>query len=156
MASISRTGWTVDDLPDLADGPAMIKELGDQVGNQIGAPDCTSTTRPTTGNYAGRLMFETDTGRVIRWSGSIWQYVGSHTEAGVLTHNYGGGIGPVSTNITFTIPFAAPPALTVGCNDPQFDGYYGSLSTTGVTIFSRARTTGLSMTLSVSWIASGR
>jgi hypothetical protein len=77
MATTTRTGWTVDALTDLADGPAMIKELGDQVGNEIGAPAYTSTTRPTTGNYAGRLIFETDTGRVMRYpdSGSTWQVV---------------------------------------------------------------------------------
>jgi hypothetical protein len=75
MATTTRTGWTVDALTDLADGPAMIKELGDQVGNEIGAPAYTSTTRPTTGNYAGRLIYETDTGRVMRYpdSGSTWE-----------------------------------------------------------------------------------
>lgn len=76
MAQIlARTGWTVDDLSEKADGPAALKELGDQVSASIGAPNCTSTDRPATGLYVGYLAYETDTGRVIRYDGSGWRVV---------------------------------------------------------------------------------
>src|SRR5690349_20993899 len=42
---------------------------------ESGANATTSTTRPGTGNYAGRLLYETDTKKLIRYTGSAWEYV---------------------------------------------------------------------------------
>ena len=65
---------TLTSTPDV---PRDVKALADSTDAELGAPGCTSTTRPTTGNYLGRLMFETDTGRLIVWDGSTWRFVGS-------------------------------------------------------------------------------
>jgi hypothetical protein len=42
-----------------------------------GAVSCTSAGRPSTGNYTGRLAYETDTSRLIRFDGTNWVYVTS-------------------------------------------------------------------------------
>jgi hypothetical protein len=59
-----------------------------------------------------------------------------HTEAGNVSHAYAGGVGPVSTVITFAVPFSVAPSVTLGCNTYLLQIYYGSLTSTGVTIFS--------------------
>lgn len=91
----ARAGWTYDTLTELADGPAMIKELADQVDAEIGLVAYTSATRPTTGNFDGRIIYETDTTRVMRYNGSAWQAVAqrdSQTYTPSWT-NGGGGAG---------------------------------------------------------------
>lgn len=80
MPGTSGSPW---DLPfhllsDLADGPDMIKDLADKLSdNTTGvlgqAWPCTVATRP--GHKAGRLIHETDTGRILLSSGASWRVV---------------------------------------------------------------------------------
>lgn len=60
-------------LPDTPDVVRDIKALGDRVDALEGAPACTSTTRPTVDLFEGQLVFETDTGKVMRYSGTTWE-----------------------------------------------------------------------------------
>lgn len=143
-------------LPDTPDVPRDVKALADAVDALLGVPSCTSTTRPSTALYEGRMVYETDTKRVARWNGAAWKYVSLQVcQGAVLTHNYGGGIGPVSTSVTFPVPFTAQPAVSLGCNDPRFTLFYGGLSTSGFTASSQASSTGITLALSVSWLAIG-
>lgn len=154
--STARAGWTTDSLTDLADGPAALKELADQIDASIGAVACTSTTRPSAGLYNGFLAYETDTKRLIRYSGSGWVYVTLQVcQGGIGSHAYGGGLGPVSTTVTFPVPFASDPAIALSCNDNRFRVYYGSRTTSGFTLSSKADTTGITLALDVSWVAVG-
>lgn len=46
---------------------------------------CTSTTRPTS-PYVGMIIFETDTGKMLYWTGSVWQ-IPLNFPWGYLTHS---------------------------------------------------------------------
>ena len=153
----ARAGWTADTLADLADGPAAFVEMLDQVDAQIGAPAYANVAAlPSTGNYAGRLAWVTATNVLYRHSGSAWRpVVATRSESGTTTHSYGGGIGPVTTNITYATAFTGPPALALSCNDPRFTLYYGGASTAGFTLNSQANAAGITVSLSVSWTATG-
>ena len=70
-----RAGWTTDALTDLADGPAALAELRDQVDASIGAIPCTSAARPSTGLYDGFLAYETDTDQLIVRHSGAWKVV---------------------------------------------------------------------------------
>ncbi len=55
----------------------------DKIDAAIGTFVCTSSTRPTTLNYAGRLIFETDTSRLlVRTSGGQWKTLNGRTNIG--------------------------------------------------------------------------
>jgi hypothetical protein len=71
----ARAGWTTDALTDLADGPAALAELANQVDLSIGAVSCTSGARPSTGLYEGFLAYETDTDQLIRRTSGAWVVV---------------------------------------------------------------------------------
>jgi hypothetical protein len=95
-------------------------------------------------------------GRRYFYDGTAW--IGQvRSESGVLSHAYGGGVGPVSSSVTFGRPFTAVPALTISCNTYVLQTYYGSLSTAGVTVSSRGFNSVIpaSGTYSISWTATG-
>jgi len=50
---------------------ANITDLRTKAGLWSGTTVCTSSTRPAS-PYTGQLIFETDTGKVQKWSGSAW------------------------------------------------------------------------------------
>jgi hypothetical protein len=80
-----------------------------------------------------------------------------HVEAGIVAHTYAGGVGPVSTVITFAVPFSVAPSVTLGCSSFSLQIEYGALTNTGVTIFSKGfnGVAPASLTYSVSWNATG-
>jgi hypothetical protein len=52
----------------------------DKIDAAMGTYTCTAATRPTTGNYTGRLIFETDTSRLlVRTSGNQWKTLSGRT-----------------------------------------------------------------------------
>lgn len=59
---------------DLVSVTTDINAAMDTLDSKIGYTICTSTTRPST-PFAGQPIFETDTGRTLMWTGSIWQAV---------------------------------------------------------------------------------
>lgn len=89
MANTNRTGWLFPDMSARAD-LTQVKAWGDKVGDEIGAPSCTSTTRPATGNYEGRLAWETDTKSLIRYSAGAWIYVAVDYTVGTELSWFGG------------------------------------------------------------------
>lgn len=50
-----------------------IDEQLDIIDDAAVATECTSSTRPITNLYAGRLAYETDTRLLIRYNGTVWQ-----------------------------------------------------------------------------------
>jgi hypothetical protein len=107
--------------------------------------------------YIGAVAIRTDEGGRRYWyDGANW--IGQvRSESGVLSHSYGGGVGPVSSSVTFAKPFTAVPALTISCNTYVLQTYYGALSTAGVTVSSRGFNSVIpaSATYSISWTATG-
>ena len=80
-----------------------------------------------------------------------------HVEAGNVSHVYAGGVGPVSTVITFAVPFSIAPSVTLGCSSFQLQVEYGTLTNTGFTLFSKGFNNVIptSATYGLSWIAVG-
>ena len=102
------------------------------------------------------LAWVDSTNTLYRYRSTGWRpVVATRSEYGTGTHNYGGGLGPVTTNITYAVPFSSPPALAFACNDPRFTLYYGGASTAGFTLSSLASTAGITLSLSVSWTVTG-
>ena len=64
--------WT--DVPDFTVGQVLTSSRMNQMRNNdnIGHRVCTSTTRPASPD-AGTMIYETDTQRVLIYSGSVWQ-----------------------------------------------------------------------------------
>lgn len=108
----------------------------------LGAPvPCTSTTRPTTGLYAGLLAWETDTKSLVAYSGSVWETIASANTAWTTPtlagswSNYGGAFSlpgyrrigdvvylrglvarsgsPSANDVIFTLPAGFRPTGTV-------------------------------------------
>jgi len=80
-----------------------------------------------------------------------------HVESGNVNHVYAGGVGPVSTIVTFDNAFTSIPAITLGCGSFNLQIEYGSPTTTGFTLFSKGfnNTVPASATYLISWIAAG-
>lgn len=62
-----------DDLIDVT-AQIAVPHLALEAG--LGAYHCTAATRPTTNNFAGRLIYETDTKNYFKYDGAAWQIVG--------------------------------------------------------------------------------
>lgn len=78
------------------------------IGNQVkavgmgGVGVCTSSFRPTVGIYEGQLIWETDTNRLLRYSGSAWLVVGGGFSSAVTS--YVSTTSYVTTGASFTLP----------------------------------------------------
>lgn len=72
MANTTRMGLPKPVLTDAPNGPSQIGALADMLDGLVGAPSYTVATLPTSGNYAGRLAWTTDTNTLYRHSGSAW------------------------------------------------------------------------------------
>lgn len=81
----------------------------------------------------------------------------NRSESGLVTHSYGGGHGPVLTNITFDTPFTSPPAISLSSNSYALQLNYGGLGNAGFGVYSRGVGTSIppSGNYSVSWTATG-
>ena len=154
----ARAGWTADTLANLADGPAAFVEMLDQVDSEIGVPSVANVAGlPASGNFDGRMRWVRSTEIMYRYHITLgWRPVsGTRSEVGAASHAYGGGVGPVTTTVTYATPFTTPPSIALSCNDPRFDLYFGSASTAGFTLFSKAQTAGITLSLALSWTATG-
>lgn len=56
----------------------QLNSNSDAIDDNIGAKNCTSTTRPSQ-PFVGQHIFETDTGNVLFWDGSEWKYTAEDT-----------------------------------------------------------------------------
>jgi len=110
-----------------------------------------------TAPVAGMVAWLTATSQWTGYNGTRWVPLSYHIESGVLSHAYGGGLGPVWSVITFAYPYAVAPAVTIGCNATQLQTYYGGLSATSVSIFTKGfnGVAPPSGDYSVSWMAIG-
>lgn len=105
MPNTARAGLPYPALTATPDVPRDLKALADATDNSLGAPSCTSTTRPTAGNYVGRLAFETDTKRLIRWDGTAWAVI-SEYDTGWQDFAPKGYSGGGSTVVSTTLGYA--------------------------------------------------
>ena len=72
----------------------------DRIDDYPGYFPCTSGTRPTWGAaQAGLLIFETDTGKILRWTGTVWETPNVFPKAVLFTANPGVS---VAANTTYT------------------------------------------------------
>lgn len=85
---------------DIVDVTLDIANPYDTIDATAGLFHCTSATRPTTFLFPGRLIIETDTGKIYRHNGSTWKYI-MHDPTG----QYGN---------PFDIQTVAPPAGAAG------------------------------------------
>ena len=62
---------------DTVDVTSQLTNSIDYLSNGLGIYQCTSSTRPTTQNYVGRLIQETDTNTksIFRYTGSGWEFI---------------------------------------------------------------------------------
>lgn len=72
--STSKLGLRKPATSDVVSVETDLNQNYDKLDAAVGTYVCTSATRPTTGNYAGRLIFETDTSRLlVRTSSAKWK-----------------------------------------------------------------------------------
>lgn len=100
---------------------------------------CTSTTRPTDWGaaQAGRMIFESDLARVIRWTGTDWSLLNQF--ARVTQHS------TASLSITLG-QNASPPAYSLGSFTP---GRFGKAIVWGYAAFSQQEATAQAVTCSL-------
>lgn len=78
------------------------------IGNQVkavgmgGVGVCTSSFRPTVGIYEGQLIWETDTNRMLRYSGSAWLIMNGAFHSTVSS--YQSTTSYASTGASFSLP----------------------------------------------------
>lgn len=90
----------------------------------MGAQNYTSTTRPTTALFPGRLIWETDTLKLMRYNGTGWDQVGG-SNAGFQPQT---AFVPTDTTYTNTTTNATLTALNVplvASARYRFQGYFG-------------------------------
>lgn len=84
------TSITNANITDLRNGYAAVTGSA-VIGNQVkaagpgGVTVCTSSFRPTVSLYEGMLIFETDTNRMLRYSGSAWLVVSGTLTTGITS-----------------------------------------------------------------------
>lgn len=79
--STSRLALTKPDVSDMMNiGDNILSRNYTILDGAVGAPTFTSGTRPSS-PWAGRVIFESDTGNVMFWNGSAWAYWGNTASA---------------------------------------------------------------------------
>lgn len=97
--------WT--DVPDFTVGQVLTSSRLNQMRNNdnIGHRVCTSTTRPSSPD-AGTMIYETDTQRVLIYSGTAWQQPWNQPWGivGIGEHNTGAAVAANTSfcSVTFT------------------------------------------------------
>lgn len=96
MTATARLGLTRDLTTDNYD-VNRVNANSDKIDAAIGAVECTSSTRPSSGNFGGRLAYETDTNGLIVYMTSIsnWRYanmpaIGSATIRNAINNKHDG------------------------------------------------------------------
>ena len=108
MGSTSRFGLAYPALTDAPNGPAQIQALADDVEGWLSrAFRCTSSTRPSSPPN-DFLIRESDTGKVMIWTGSAWEQIN-----GVASGGGGGGGGGTTTISTVSATYAATSAQSI-------------------------------------------
>lgn len=100
-AAARAAGWTAPPqgaLSELLDSPgALWTFIGTAWVQRSATVICTSTTRPTTGLYAGLEIYETDTGRRYIYDGAAWQSSGQSSRSWtVISDIVLGADGPIT------------------------------------------------------------
>jgi hypothetical protein len=73
---------------------------------------CTSASRPAwAAGRAGRLIFETDTGSLYRWTGTTWRQVKQSPNGWSYYNNWANEVVPDNASVNKTITQASPNAL---------------------------------------------
>lgn len=72
----ARVGIYQPDSTEDVDVEAHINQSFDKVEGGLGYFHCTAASRPSTNNFEGRLIFETDTKKVYQYLNGVWQFVG--------------------------------------------------------------------------------
>lgn len=98
-----------------------------RVDGLLGAQNFTSTTRPSTNLFAGRLIWETDTLKLMRYNGTGWDQVGG-ASTGQITNS------TVLTDVSYTsnTTLAAVAGLSVALVANAKYRIQGFISYTGV------------------------
>lgn len=118
MAATARAALPYPVLTDSVDVPRDVKALADKLAIDLGLPACTSGTRPATGNFDGRAFYETDTGRIIRYSGAAWSAVSGSSHVSYVCTVAGipgtatATVAKNGTDVAFRIHFVASGAAT--------------------------------------------
>jgi len=73
MAVTTRMGMYLPAGTDIVDVEAHLNNQTDLLEKSVRPEVCTSSTRPVTGLFTGKLIFETDTKNVMKYSGSVWE-----------------------------------------------------------------------------------
>lgn len=103
----SASSITNANITDLRNGYAAVTGSA-TIGNQVKAVGmggicvCTSSFRPTVGIYEGQIIFETDTNRLLRYSGSAWLVMNGSLTSTVSS--YQSTTSYVTTGASFSLP----------------------------------------------------
>lgn len=119
---------------------------------------CTSGTRPS--GVEGRIIYETDTDRLLVYNGSAWRQF-AIASGGVTVTGSTTGTTDGSGNLTITwgVTFASAPRITVTPNSTNWSqGYISSVSTTGAVFrcINAAGSNVTSVSVTAQWIAVGQ
>lgn len=75
MATTTRLGMNKPASSDIIDVNTALDAQYTTLDDAAICQAYTSSTRPVTGLFAGRLIYETDTGNIMKYSGSVWESI---------------------------------------------------------------------------------
>lgn len=81
MATTTRLGLNKPANSDVVDVVTAISDQMAVLDSAARCESCTSTTRPTTNLFTGKIAYETDTKSIIKYSGAVWEYVYSSKQS---------------------------------------------------------------------------
>jgi len=78
-AGVSTATTDIAYIPEISNVLTAISDQSQAIDDKAFVTSCTSGTRPGT-PYTGQLIYETDTGNIMRYSGSVWTYVSNKNQ----------------------------------------------------------------------------
>ncbi len=94
-ASVATASTNSGYVPEVVDVNTALNNQMDYFDKAARAVVCTSSTRPSTDLFSGKLAYETDTSRLIGYNGSSWQILqGKYFSRGVMDFTSTTALGP--------------------------------------------------------------
>lgn len=121
MPSTSRLALNKPQSADVVDVTTAISDQMGVLDLAATVQACTSSTRPVTGLFTGKLILETDTKNLLRYTGSTWEVLNNvNYPRGYCGHDYLAGASGDSANGVEVLCTVGGNTLT--CTFPAYTG----------------------------------